>query len=126
MTARTNDRLPPLCYIAHPTTGATVAIHRGENGYRDPGTLCSPACLNTRLPHPPTEDDIRRNASRLADRLGHAGGGPRFLASPTRGEGSMSQLLPVPEWGEEHGPFQIITRPPIHEAADVAVGEAAA
>jgi hypothetical protein len=27
MTARTNDRLPPLCYIAHPTTGATVAIH---------------------------------------------------------------------------------------------------
>ncbi len=38
----------------------------------------------------------------------------------------MSQFPPVPEWGEEHRPFQIATRPPIHEAADVAVGEAAA
>jgi hypothetical protein len=29
MTTRTDSRLPPLCYLAHPTTGATVAIHRG-------------------------------------------------------------------------------------------------
>jgi hypothetical protein len=38
----------------------------------------------------------------------------------------MSQLPPVREWGEEHRPFQIIARPPIHEAVDVAIGKAAA
>ncbi len=38
----------------------------------------------------------------------------------------MSQLPPVPEWGEEHRPFQIATRPPIHKAGDVAIGEAVA
>lgn len=50
--------LPPLCYIRHPSTGETVAIHRGEDGYHPIRTRCSPACLNSRLPHPPTEDDI--------------------------------------------------------------------
>ena len=38
----------------------------------------------------------------------------------------MSQLPPVPEWGEEHRPFQFATWPPINESADVAVSEAAA
>ena len=50
--------LLPLCYIRHPTTGATVEIHRGKNGYHPIGTLCSPEGLNGRLPHRPTEDDI--------------------------------------------------------------------
>jgi len=58
MTAQHSARLPPRCYIRHVTTGETVAIDRGENGYRTVGTLCSPACLNSRLPQPPTEDDI--------------------------------------------------------------------
>ena len=26
------DRLPPLCYIRHVTTGAVAMIRRGENG----------------------------------------------------------------------------------------------
>ena len=51
-------RLPPLCYVRDPATGETVEIVRGEAGYRPTGTLCSPACLNSRLPHPPTEDEI--------------------------------------------------------------------
>ena len=38
----------------------------------------------------------------------------------------MSQLPPVPEWGEEHRPFQVATRPPIDKAGDVAIGEAVA
>jgi len=51
-------RLPLLCYVRHPATGETVEIVRGEAGYRPIGTLCSPTCLNSRLPHPPTEDEI--------------------------------------------------------------------
>ena len=51
-------RLPPLCYVRHPTTGETVEIRRGEDGYHPAGTLCSPACLNSRLPHPPAESEI--------------------------------------------------------------------
>jgi hypothetical protein len=88
MTARTNDRLPPLCYIAHPTTGATVAIHRGENGYRDPGTLCSPACLNNHLPHPPTEDDI--SAMRHGSLIGWdtPGADPAFWRRRREGRGA--------------------------------------
>ena len=60
--------LPPLCYIRHPTTGETVEIHRGENGWRPIRTLCSPEGLNSRLPHCPTEDDI--NAMRHGSLIG--------------------------------------------------------
>ncbi len=51
-------KLPPLCYVRHPTTGEAVEIHRGEAGYHPVGTLCSPDCLNSRLARPPTEDEI--------------------------------------------------------------------
>lgn len=51
-------KLPPLCYIRHPSTGATIAIYRGETGWQPTGTLCSPEFLNSRLPHPPSEDEI--------------------------------------------------------------------
>jgi hypothetical protein len=50
-------RLPPLCYVRD-ATGETVEIVRGKAGYHPMDTLCSPACLNSRLPHPPTEDEI--------------------------------------------------------------------
>lgn len=30
---RTGTRLPPVAFAAHPTTGATVMIRRGERGY---------------------------------------------------------------------------------------------
>jgi hypothetical protein len=50
--------LPPLCYVRHPTTGKTVEIRRGENGYYPVGTQCSPECLNSKLPQPPTPEQI--------------------------------------------------------------------
>jgi len=50
--------LPPLCYIRHPTSGKTVAILRGEDGYREIDTLCSPDCLNAKLSPPPTGAQI--------------------------------------------------------------------
>jgi hypothetical protein len=51
-------KLPPLCYVRHPTTGETVLIVRGENGYRPAGTKCSPECLNAKLPQPPTAAQV--------------------------------------------------------------------
>ena len=50
--------LPPLCYIRHPTTGETVEIRRSEDGYHPIGTKCSPECLNAKLAHPPTPEQI--------------------------------------------------------------------
>ncbi len=50
--------LPPVCYIRHVTDGHTVEIRRGEDGWHPANTLCSPDCLNARLPRPPTEDEI--------------------------------------------------------------------
>lgn len=50
--------LPPLCYIRHPTSGETVAIRRGESGYHPVRTLCSPECLNSKLPHPPRPEEV--------------------------------------------------------------------
>ena len=50
--------LPPLCYVRHPTTGETVEIRRGEDGYHPIGTKCSPECLNSKLAHPPTPEQI--------------------------------------------------------------------
>jgi hypothetical protein len=52
------DALPPLCYIRHVTTGETVMIRRGKAGYVPVDTVCSPECLNGRLPRVPTEDEI--------------------------------------------------------------------
>lgn len=52
------EALPALCYTRHPTTGETVAIIRGEDGYRPANTFCSPACLNAKLAPPPTEAQI--------------------------------------------------------------------
>lgn len=50
--------LPDLCYVRHPTSGETVAILRGEDGYRTLNTLCSPECLNAKVSPPPTEAQI--------------------------------------------------------------------
>ena len=50
--------LPPLSYIRHITTGEIVLIRRGAAGWEPANTLCSPECLNARLPRPPTEDEI--------------------------------------------------------------------
>ena len=50
--------LPDLCYVRHPTSGETVAILCGEDGYRTLNTLCSPECLNAKLSPPPTEAQI--------------------------------------------------------------------
>lgn len=60
MTTSNNaaEALPPLCYVRHPTTGETVAILRGDDGYRPANTLCSPECLNAKLTPPPTEAQI--------------------------------------------------------------------
>jgi hypothetical protein len=52
------DELPPLCYLRHLTTGETVAIIRGEPGYRPAKTACSPECLNAKLSPPPTQAQI--------------------------------------------------------------------
>jgi hypothetical protein len=52
------ETLPPLCYIRHLTTGETLLILRGEDGYRHANTLCSPECLNAKLSPPPTEAQI--------------------------------------------------------------------
>jgi hypothetical protein len=52
------DVLPPLCYVRHPTTGQTVTILRGEDGYRPLNTVCSPECLNAKLSPPPTDAQI--------------------------------------------------------------------
>lgn len=51
--------LPPLCYVRHVTTGETVQIRRGKDGYHPVDTPCSPECLNSRLPRPPTESEVR-------------------------------------------------------------------
>jgi hypothetical protein len=53
------DALLPLCYVRRPATGETVAILRGEDGYRPANTTCSPECLNAKLSPPPTEAEIR-------------------------------------------------------------------
>ena len=60
MTGSTNKAgdLPLACYIRHVTTGATVLIRRGEAGYIPVDTLCSPHCLNSRLPRVPAQDEI--------------------------------------------------------------------
>lgn len=50
--------LPEICYVLHPTSGETVAILHGEDGYRTLDTLCSPECLNAKLSPPPTEAQI--------------------------------------------------------------------
>jgi hypothetical protein len=52
------ETLPPVCYIRHPGSGAPVAIRRGESGYHPVDTKCSPECLNSRLPVPPTAEQI--------------------------------------------------------------------
>lgn len=52
------EALPPLCYVRHPTSGETVVILHGEDGYRTLGTLCSPECLNAKLSPTPTEAQI--------------------------------------------------------------------
>ncbi|MGA9867265.1 MAG: hypothetical protein WBQ75_12610 [Acetobacteraceae bacterium] len=57
-TTGSATRLPPVCYIRHVTTGETVLIRRGVAGWESANTPCSPACLNARLPRPPTEDEI--------------------------------------------------------------------
>jgi hypothetical protein len=50
--------LPHLCFIRHPTTGETVEIRRGETGYHPANTKCSPDCLNSKLPQPPTPEQV--------------------------------------------------------------------
>src|SRR5208283_629879 len=50
--------LPPLCHIRHPETDETVIIIRGEPGWRPAHTNCSPECLNAKLAHPPTPEQI--------------------------------------------------------------------
>ena len=52
------EALPPICYIRDVTTGETVAIRRRMDGFTSANTLCSPECLNSRLPQVPTEDEI--------------------------------------------------------------------
>ena len=84
----TSAPLPPLCYIRHPTTGETVEIRRGENGYYPISTRCSPECLNARLSHPPTEDDIA--AMRHGSLIGwdSPGADPAFWRRRRRGDAS--------------------------------------
>lgn len=50
--------LPPLCYVRHPATGETVEIRRDEAGYHPANTKCSPDCLNSKLAHPPTPEQV--------------------------------------------------------------------
>ena len=56
--SRAASPLPPICYIRHPETGETVEIRRGEAGWHPADTRCSPACLNARLAHPPTPEQV--------------------------------------------------------------------
>jgi hypothetical protein len=58
MHASTTPDHPPRCYIRHPTTGETVEIRRGENGYHPVDTVCSPDCLNRHLPRPPAAAEV--------------------------------------------------------------------
>lgn len=60
--------MPPLCYVRHPSSGETVAIVRGEDGYRPAGTRCSPECLNAKLDRVPGEAQI--NAMKHASMFG--------------------------------------------------------
>jgi hypothetical protein len=52
------NTLPPLCYIRHVTTSATIMVQRCEIGSVPVDPKCSPECLNSRLPRVPTEDEI--------------------------------------------------------------------
>jgi hypothetical protein len=72
------EPLPPLCYVRHPTSGETVAILLGEDGYRPANTLCSPECLNAKLSPQPTEAQI--NAMKHGSMFGWdtAGANPTF------------------------------------------------
>ncbi len=60
--------LPPLCYVRHPTSGETVVILQGEDGYRTLNARCSPECLNATLSPPPTEAQL--NAMKHGSMLG--------------------------------------------------------
>jgi hypothetical protein len=68
VTANAPEAFPALCYVRHPASGETLAILRGEDGYRPTHTLCSPECLNAKLSPPPTEPQI--NAMRHGSLLG--------------------------------------------------------
>ena len=72
------NTLPPLCYIRHVTTGATIMVRCGDIGYVPVDTKCSPECLNSRLPRVPTEDEI--SAMRHGSVMGWQGPGadPEF------------------------------------------------
>lgn len=52
------EALPPLCYVRHRTSGETVVILHGEDGYRVVDTACSPEWLNAMLSPIPTETQI--------------------------------------------------------------------
>ena len=73
-------RLPPICYIRHPTSGETVTILRNEDGYRPAQTPCSLECLNAKLSPPPTEAQV--NAMKHGSLMGWAtpGADPAFWA----------------------------------------------
>ena len=53
-----SEKLPPLCYIRHLTSGETVLIRRGVDGWEPANTACSPACLNAKFDRVPTPAEI--------------------------------------------------------------------
>ncbi len=75
------EALPLLCYVRHPTSGATVAILLREDGYRPANTLCSPECLNAKLMPQPSEAQI--NAMKHGSMFGWdtPGANPAFWRS---------------------------------------------
>jgi hypothetical protein len=87
MSTRNKARLSPLCDIADSTTSVTLEIRRGANGYRATGTLCSPACLNSRLLHPPNEDDISAMRPGALPGWNRRGADPSFWRRRREGRG---------------------------------------
>lgn len=50
--------LPPVCYIRHPTSGATILIRRDVTGYYPVADADLPECLNSKLDRPPTPAEV--------------------------------------------------------------------
>ena len=103
-------KLPPLCFARHPSTGGTILIIRGEDGYHPVKTACTPEQLNAARSKPPTGAQVAAMLAGslfgwdqpIADPARHAPPGTG-AATATPAPGSPS----VADWGGPETPFRL-------------------
>ena len=109
-----SEKLPPLCYIRHLTSGETVLIRGGVDGWEPANTACFPACLNTKFDRVPMPAEILKHGSIMG--WNAPGCDPAFLA--THGWRPTMTTLLIADGDEPDRPFRIATRDPVlHQPA---------